>query len=112
LVIEVEIVNIVPLALTYGVAEVVALGLKAAMQDHFSVHHRALQVELAEPIALTAQTGTGQGVAEAALGAEVVVAMAVMVVVVVAQAVLAALVVLDLMPVLTDKISLQIKLIL
>jgi hypothetical protein len=105
LVIEVEIVNIVHLVLTYGVEEVVVPELQAATQDHILAHHRVLQVELEESTLLTAHRCIGLGVAEVVLGMEVVAAMVATVVAVVAQVVLVALVVLDLITVLTDKIN-------
>jgi hypothetical protein len=105
LVIEVEIVNIAPQALTYGVVVEVVLELKGLMQDHFLAHHKALQVGLAESTPLMAHRCIGQVVVVVALGTEVVVVMAAMVVVVVVQEVLAVQEVLDLIMVLTDKIN-------
>jgi hypothetical protein len=86
---------------------VVVQELKVATQDHILAHHKALQVELDELTALTAQTGTGQAVAEAALGVEVVVVMAAMVVAEVVQVVLQGQALLDLMPVKMVKINPQ-----
>ena len=79
MVIEVEIVNIVLLEVTYGVVEEVVPELQAATQDHILAHHKALQVELEESTLLTAHRCIGLGVAEVVLGMEVVAAMAVMV---------------------------------
>jgi len=71
LAIEAEIVSIVHLELTYGVAVVVALVLKVVMHSHSLDHHRALQAELEEQIVLMAQTGTGQVAVAVAHGLEV-----------------------------------------
>jgi hypothetical protein len=105
LVIEVEIVNIVHLEVTYGVEAEVVPELKAATQGLYWVHHRVLQAELAESTPLTAHRCIGQEVVVVALGTEVVAAMAVMVVEVVVPEVLVDREVLDSIMVLTDKIN-------